>query len=119
ATSQCSGIAETSLAMLSDRHRAMAATASGISKPNNIVGTPASAVSAAAKYVFAAPRYLATATQPMSTADSTPAVAYRDFAEAGICAAPNQMRLSAMTITRGRTIDSNDRRYPGIWGVIV
>src|SRR5262245_22209890 len=42
--------------MLSDRHRAMAATASGISKPNNIVGTPASAVSAVAKYVFAAPR---------------------------------------------------------------
>jgi hypothetical protein len=40
--------------MLSDRHRAMAATASGISKPNNTVGT---AVSAAAKYLFAAARY--------------------------------------------------------------
>src|SRR4029077_15920136 len=71
ATSQCSGIAETSLATLSARTTAMAATASGISKPNNTVGT---AVSAAAKYVFAAPKYWATANQPMSAADSTPAV---------------------------------------------
>jgi hypothetical protein len=50
----------------------MAATASGIIKPNNTVGT---ALSVVAKYVFAAPRYWATASQPMSTADSTPAVA--------------------------------------------
>src|SRR5262245_10704823 len=34
-------------------------------------------------------------------------------------AAPNQMRLSVMIVTRGRTIDSNDRRYPGIWGATV
>jgi hypothetical protein len=24
-----------------------------------------------------------------------------------------------MIVTRGETIDSNDRRYPGIWGVMV
>jgi hypothetical protein len=34
-------------------------------------------------------------------------------------AAPNQMRPSTMIVTRSRTIDSNDRRYPGIWGVMV
>jgi len=66
------GIADTSLAMLSDRQKAMAATTSGISKPNNMIGT---AISVFAKYVFAAPRYCATVSQPMSAADSTPAVA--------------------------------------------
>ena len=42
-----------------------------------------------------------------------------DTAEAGMRAAPNQMRPSAMIVTRSRTIDSNDSRYPGIWGVMV
>ena len=55
----------------------------------------------------------------MSAADSAPAVTKRDFAEAGMRAAPNQMRPSAMIVTRSRTIDSNDSRYPGIWGVMV
>src|SRR4029077_17315331 len=104
--------------MLSDRHRAMAATASGISKPNNTVGI-AGGFSMGARYAFAAPRYWATATQPMSTTDSKPAGVSREFTEAGMRAAPNQMRPSAMIVTRGRTIDSNDRRYPGIWGVMV
>src|SRR5215468_281824 len=34
-------------------------------------------------------------------------------------AAPNQIRPSAMVITRGRRIDSSESTYPGIWGVMI
>src|SRR6516225_9035084 len=34
-------------------------------------------------------------------------------------AAPIQMRPSAMAATRGRTVDSNASRYPGISGVTI
>jgi hypothetical protein len=54
ATIQCSGIAETRLAMLPDNHRPTAAVISGISKPNNTVGT---AFSPVAKYALTEPRY--------------------------------------------------------------
>ena len=54
ATIQCSGIAETRLAMLSDSRRPTAAIISGISKPNSTVGT---AFSPVAKYAFAEPKY--------------------------------------------------------------
>jgi hypothetical protein len=111
-----SGIAEARLATLRDRDKPMAAIISGISNPNNTFGT---AVSLPAKYVFAEPTYWAITSQVTRTADSTVAVAYREVVGAAMRAAPIQMRLRAIAVTRGRTVASKVRTYPGIWGDMI